>query len=59
MKKLKKLFQFQSDKVVEDYDRGREISLEQVSLDLLTITFIEEPPSFEEAINFEQVKRVK
>jgi Reverse transcriptase (RNA-dependent DNA polymerase)/gag-polypeptide of LTR copia-type/Zinc knuckle len=54
MKKLESWFNPQATKVIEDYDRGRAISLEQVNLALFTTAFIKEPSSFEEAVNCEK-----
>jgi hypothetical protein len=54
MKKLESWFNPQATKVIEDYDCGREISLEQVNLALFTTALIKEPSSFEEAINCER-----
>jgi hypothetical protein len=54
MKRLKSWLKSQATKVIEDYDRGREISLEQVNLARFTTNFIKEPSSFEEAINCEK-----
>jgi Reverse transcriptase (RNA-dependent DNA polymerase) len=54
MKKLKSWFNLQATKVIEDYDCGRKISLEEVNLALFTTAFIKEPLSFEEAISCEK-----
>ncbi len=54
MKRLESWFNPQKTKVIEDYNCGREILLEQVNLALFTTAFIKEPSSFEEAINCER-----
>jgi hypothetical protein len=54
MKKLESWFNPQATKVIEEYDCGREISLEQVNLAFFTTAFIKEPSSFEDAINCER-----
>jgi phage-related tail protein len=56
MKKLKSWFNPQVTKVMEDYNPGREILLEQVNLALFTTNFVKEPSSFEGAINCERKK---
>jgi hypothetical protein len=54
MKRLESWFNPQATKFIEEYDCGREISLEQVNLALFTTVFIKEPSSFEVAINCEK-----
>jgi hypothetical protein len=53
MRKLESWFNPQATNIVDGFDRGREIVLEQVNLALLTTSFINEPSSFEEAVNCE------
>jgi hypothetical protein len=53
MRKLESWFNPQATKIVDGFDRGREIVLEQVNLALLTTSLTKEPCSFEEAINCE------
>jgi hypothetical protein len=53
MRKLESWFNPQATKIIDDFDHGREIVLEQVNLSLLTTSFTKEPLSFEEAINCE------
>jgi len=48
---LESWFNSQATKVIEEYDFGKEILLEQVNLALITTDFIKEPSSFEEAIS--------
>jgi hypothetical protein len=52
-RKLKSWFNPQATKIVDKFDRGREIVLEQVNLALLTPSLTKEPLCFEEAINCE------
>jgi hypothetical protein len=40
--------------VVEDYNHGREITLDQVNLSLFSTEIVKEPTTYEEAINSEQ-----
>ena len=54
MKKLESWFNPQATKTIEDYDRGREVSLEQVNMALFSAVFVKEPSTFEEAINCEK-----
>jgi hypothetical protein len=53
MRKLESWFNPQATKIVDEFDHGREIVLEQVNSDLLTTSFTKEPSSFEEAIKCE------
>jgi hypothetical protein len=50
---LESWFNPKATKIVDEFDRGREIDLEQVNMALLTTSFTKEPSSFEEAINCE------
>jgi hypothetical protein len=43
MRKLESWFNPQATKVIEDYDHGRELSLEQVNLALFTPALVKEP----------------
>jgi hypothetical protein len=54
MKKLESWFNPQATKVVEDYNHGREITLDQVNLDLFSTEIIKESTTYEESINSEQ-----
>jgi hypothetical protein len=51
MKKLESWFNPQATKVVEDYNHGREITLDQVNLAFFSTEIIKEPTTYEEAIN--------
>jgi hypothetical protein len=51
MRKLKSWFNPQATKIVDEFDRGREIVFEQVNLALLTDSLTKEPSSFEKSIN--------
>jgi hypothetical protein len=53
MRKLESWLNPQATKIVDEFDRGREIVLEQVNLALLTTSLTKEPSNFEEAINCE------
>jgi hypothetical protein len=53
MKKLESWFNPQATKVVEDLNHGREITLDQVNLDLFYTEIIKQPTIYEEAINCE------
>ena len=54
MKKLDCLFNPQGTKTIEDYNRGRDVSLEQVNMALFGTAFFKEPSTFKEAINHEK-----
>jgi hypothetical protein len=54
MRKLEIWFNPQATKVVEDYNHGRQITLDQVKLTLISKEIIKEPTTYEEAINSEQ-----
>jgi hypothetical protein len=54
MKKLESWFNPQATKVVEDYNHGGEMTLDQVNLALFSTEIIIEPTTYEEAINSEQ-----
>jgi hypothetical protein len=54
MKKLESWFNPQATKVVEDYNHGRETTLDQVNLALFSTEIIKEPTTYEEAISREQ-----
>jgi hypothetical protein len=60
MRILESWFNPQATKIVDDFDRGRDIVLEQVNLAVLTTSLSKEPSSFEEAINCEKkmIKRL-
>jgi hypothetical protein len=47
MRKSESWFNPQATKIVDEFDRGREIVLEQVNLALLTTSLTKEPSSFE------------
>jgi hypothetical protein len=53
MRKSESWFNPQATKIVDEFDCGREIVVEQVNLALLTTSLTKEPSSFEEAINCE------
>jgi hypothetical protein len=40
--------------LVENYNHGREMTLDQVNLDLFSTEIIKEPTTYEEAINSEK-----
>ena len=54
MKKLESWFNPQATKALDDYNRGREILLEQVNLALFTTAMTKEPTNYEEALNCEK-----
>jgi hypothetical protein len=51
MRKLESWFNPQATKAVEDYNHGKEITLNQVNLALFSTEIIKEPTTFEEAIS--------
>jgi hypothetical protein len=53
MRKLESWFNSQDTRAVEDYNHGREMTLDQVNLALLSTEIIKEPATYEEAINSE------
>jgi hypothetical protein len=53
MRKLESWFNLQATKEVEDYNHGREMTLDQVDLALFSTEIIKEPKTYEEAINSE------
>jgi hypothetical protein len=54
MRKLESWFKPEATKEVENYNHGREMTLDQVNLALFSTVVIEEPKTYEEAINCEQ-----
>jgi hypothetical protein len=54
MRKLENCFNPQATKAVEDYNHGREMTLDQVNLALFPTEMIKEPTTYEDAINSEQ-----
>jgi hypothetical protein len=54
MRKSESWFNRQATKLVEDYNHGREIALDQVNLSLSSTFIIKEPTTYGEAINSEQ-----
>jgi hypothetical protein len=54
MRKLESWFNAEATKAVLDYSHGREMTLDQVNLALLSAVMIKEPITYEEAINSEQ-----
>jgi FtsZ-interacting cell division protein YlmF len=54
MRKLESWFNPEATKAVEDYSHGREMTLDQANLSLLSTVVIKEPTTYEEAINCEQ-----
>jgi hypothetical protein len=54
MRKLESWFNPQATKVVENYNHGREMILDQVNLALFSTGIVKEPTTYEEAINSEQ-----
>jgi hypothetical protein len=54
MRKLETWFNTQATKAAEDYNHGREMTLDQVNLGLFPTVMIKEPTTYEEAINCEQ-----
>jgi hypothetical protein len=53
-KNLESWFNPQATKAEEDYDYEREIMLDQVNLELLFAEYVNEPTTYEEAINCER-----
>jgi hypothetical protein len=53
MKKLESRFNPQATRAVEDYNYGRELTLDQVNLPLFSADFAKEPTTYEEALNRE------
>jgi hypothetical protein len=56
LKKLESAFNPHAKKAIDDYNHGREISLEQVNFALFTTIVIKEPSSCKEAINYAEKK---
>jgi hypothetical protein len=56
LKKLESAFNPHAKKAIDDYNHGREISLEQVNFALFTTNVIKEPSSCKEAINYAEKK---
>ena len=54
LKKLESWFNPQATKEIDDYNRRREILLEQVNLALCTTAMIKEPTNYEESLNCEK-----
>jgi hypothetical protein len=54
MRKLESWFNPETTKAVENYNHGREMTLDQVNLALFSTVIIKEPTTYEGAINFEQ-----
>jgi hypothetical protein len=54
MKKLESWFNPEATKVVENYNDGRDMTLDQVNLALFAKVIIKEPTTYEEAINSEK-----
>jgi hypothetical protein len=54
MRKLESWFNPQATKVVEDYNHGREMTLDQVNLALFSTEIIKESTTYQEAINCKQ-----
>jgi hypothetical protein len=54
IKKLESRFNTQATKVVEAYNHGRVMTLDQVNLALFSREIVKEPTAYEEAINSEQ-----
>jgi hypothetical protein len=51
MRKLESWFNPEATKAVEDYNHGREMTLDQVNLALFSTVVIKEPTTYEEEIN--------
>jgi hypothetical protein len=51
MRKLESRFNPEATKEVENYNHGREMTLDQVNLALFATVIIKEPTTYEEAIN--------
>jgi hypothetical protein len=49
MKKLESWFNPQATRAVEDYNYGRQLTLDQDNLVLFSADFVKEPTSYEEA----------
>jgi hypothetical protein len=56
MSKLESWFNPEATKAVEDYNHGKEMTLDQVNLALFSTVAIKEPTTYEEAINSENKK---
>jgi hypothetical protein len=54
MRKLESWFNPEATKVVENYNNGREKTLDQVNLALFSTIIVKEPTTYEEAINSEK-----
>jgi hypothetical protein len=54
MRKLESSFNPEATKAVENYNHGREMTLDQVNLALFSTFIIKVPTTYEEAINCEQ-----
>jgi hypothetical protein len=54
MRKLESWFNPMATKAVEDYNHGREMTLDQVNLTLFSTEIFKEPTKYEEEINSEQ-----
>jgi hypothetical protein len=54
MRKLESWFNPQATNAVVDYNHGKEMTLDQVNLALLSTEIIKEPTTYEKAINSEQ-----
>jgi hypothetical protein len=53
IKKLESWFNPQATRAVEDYNYGRELTLDQLNLALFSAVFIKEPTNYEESLNCE------
>jgi hypothetical protein len=54
MRKLESWFNPEATKAVENYNHGREMTLDQVNLALFSTVTVKEPTTYEEAINSEK-----
>jgi hypothetical protein len=54
MRKLESWFNSEATKAIENYNHGREMTLDQVNLALFSTVIIKEPTTYEEVINCEQ-----
>jgi hypothetical protein len=57
MRKLESWFNLEATKAVEYYSHGREMTLDQVNLALFSTVMINQPTTYEEAINSEKKGR--
>jgi hypothetical protein len=54
MRKSESWFNPQATRALEDYNHGRQITLDQANLALFSADFVKEPTIYEEAVNCER-----